>query len=217
MPELVDGGRVRRGWLGVGIQPLTQELAESFGVPGAKGALLNRVVADTPAEEAGLRAGDIVTAVNGQKVADSRELSEAIAALDPGSKAKLTLWRVGAELTLTVELAERPEKDVLARATPRLEPRERGSFGLRLADLTRAEEHALGLSGGARVEEVQPGSPADEAGLAAGDVILSIGTQDVASAEEARELLGDAQGRVRLLVQSRDGSPRWIVIERADR
>ncbi|MEQ1893513.1 MAG: Do family serine endopeptidase, partial [Planctomycetota bacterium] len=218
MPDLIDGGRVRRGWLGVGLQPLTAELAESFDAPSTKGALLSRVYADTPAEEAGLRSGDIVTAVNGQAIDDSRELSEAIAALDPLSAVKLTLWRDGKELELSVVLAERPEKQELARALPRLEARERGNFGLRLEDLSRAEERTLGISGGARIGEVLPGSPAAAAGLAAGDVLLSIGARDVASAEEAAQALGETQGRVRLLVQTSDGSPRWVLLERrADR
>jgi serine protease Do len=217
MPDLVEGGRVRRGWLGVSLQTLTPELAESFDAPGTQGALLSHVYANTPAEEAGLRAGDILTAVNGQKVADQRALSEAIAALDPGSEAELRLWRDGRELELTVELAERPERNQLAKFTPLTETRERGGFGLRLEDLSRAEGRALGVSGGARIGAVQPGSLAEEAGLEPGDVILSIGPRDVASAEEAVAALREANGRVRLLIQ-RDGSARWVVLDRrADR
>jgi len=205
---------VRRGWLGVGIQPLTPELARSFEAPGTLGALVTRVHEDTPAEEAGLRAGDIVTAVDGRQIADNRALSEAIAALDPGAETELTLWRDGAERKLTVELAERPEREALAGARLPVSPRERGGFGLRLEDLSRAETKALGITGGARVGEVLPGSPAAEAGLVAGDLILSIGSADVDSAEEGLELLRAAEGRVRLLVQTQDGSPRWIVLER---
>jgi serine protease Do len=213
MPDLVEGGRVRRGWLGVGIQPLNAELAESFDAPSSAGALVSRVYEDTPAEEAGLRAGDIITAVNGKKIADNRALSESIAALDPGAEATLTVWREHEELALVVELAERPARGELAESRAPSSPRERVPFGLRLGDLSRAEQRSLGVTGGARVESVQPGSAAAEAGLREGDVILSIGRGEVASAQDANEWLREAEGRVRLLVQSGDESARWIVLD----
>jgi len=214
MPDLVDGGRVKRGWLGVGIQPMTEALAKSFDAPDAKGALVTRVYEDTPANEAGLRKGDIITAVNGKAIGNDRGLSETIAALDPGQEAKLSVWRDGKELELAVELATRPEREELAGARPLLERRARDDFGLGLQDLARAELRALEIDGGVRVTRVQAGSPAAAAGLASGDVLLSIGSEDVRSAEEAAELLRAAGESVRLLVQSEDGGSRWLVLER---
>lgn len=214
MPDLVDGGRVKRGWLGVGIQPLTEALAESFDAPGAKGALVSRVYDDTPAAEGGLRAGDIISHVNGKPIEDSRGLSETIAALDPGQEAKLGVWRDGKQLELSIELATRPEREELAGARPLLERRSRDDFGLGLQDLSRADQRTLGIDGGVRVTRVQAGSPAAAAGLTSGDVILSIGSEEVRSADEAAELLRASGEDVRLLVQGEDGGTRWIVLER---
>jgi len=214
MPDLVDGGRVKRGWLGVGIQPMSEELAESFDAPSTQGALVTRVYDDTPAAEAGLRSGDIITAVNGKQIDDNRGLSDTIAAIDPGQEVKLSVWRDGKELELAVELATRPEREELVGAQPLLERRSRDDFGLGLQDLSRADQRALEIDGGVRVTRVQPGSPAAAAGLTVGDVILSIGSEDVGSAEEAAELLREAGARARLLVQTEDGGTRWIVLER---
>jgi serine protease Do len=215
LPKLVNAGRVSRGWLGVNLQPLTKELAKSFELEETRGALINQVVPGTPADRAGLRSGDIVLEVNGTAVADPRALSEAIAALEPGSTARLGLLRDGEERDLEVELGERPSQ--AARLDPR-EPREleRNAFGLALGDLSPSMAKELDLPGGALVREVRPDSPAAAAGLEPGDVILSVGKHDVDSGSEAARLLAEAGSGARLLVASRDGSTRWLFLERRE-
>jgi serine protease Do len=212
LPDLLEDGRVTRGWLGVTLQPLTPELARSFGAERTDGALVSEVLDDTPAEAAGLRRGDIVLSVGGKAVRGPRELSEAIAALAPGTEAELEVVREGDELRVSVELGERPPKDLLARSERRSEPAA-SAFGLRLADVPRAMARSLDIPGGALVREVQPGSPAAEAGLAPGDVILSIDEHEIDDAEQGNRHLREAESGVRLLVRGHDGSTRWLFLE----
>jgi len=213
LPELVNGGRVSRGWLGVTLQTLTPELARSFQLESAHGALISEVLSDTPAAKAGLRPGDIVLSIEGKEVQDHRELSDAVAALAPGTEAELTLLRDGAEKAVSVVLGERPAKDVLARREVRA-PRGSDAFGLRLGDVPRNLARELELSGGAVVREVAPDSPAARAGLMPGDVILSVDEHEIATADDAVDHLREAGSGARLLVRSQNGSARWLFLER---
>ncbi|MSR64068.1 MAG: Do family serine endopeptidase [Planctomycetes bacterium] len=215
MPGLEREGRVSRGWLGVNIQPLTPELAESFGARAKQGALISDVLANTPAHAAGLRAGDVILSVNGQTVDGPKELSAAIARLEPGSAAQLVVLRDGAEKDFSVALAERPPKDTLARRELRgVEP---DTFGLQLGDLPRGMARQLDVEGGALVHKVEPGSAADDVGLQAGDVILSVGKHDVTSAAGAREALLQLDSGARLLVRSEDGATHWVFLKKGSR
>jgi serine protease Do len=215
MPDLVHDGRVSRGWLGVNLQAMTPKLAQSFGIEPGRGALVSQVLVDTPAARAGLRPGDVVLSVDGKNVAGPRELSETIAGLAPGSKAELLLQRDGAEKTVSVELAERKGKDELAEREPRGEGHA-GGFGLRLGEVPAAVARELGLSGGALVREVAPGSAAAEAGIVPGDVILTIGKHDIGSPDEAVDALRATESGVRVLVRSSDETTRWLFLERPD-
>jgi serine protease Do len=212
LPELVSDGRVSRGYLGVSLQDLTPELSRSFGVAEAKGALISEVVAGTPAARAGLRSGDIVTALAGAAVTSSRELSTRVAALEPGREVELTLLRDGASARVTVELGERPGRDELARRADSERPS--NDFGMRLAPVPESLARSRGLDGGALVREVVPGSPADEADLRPGDVIVSVEKYEVDSADEAARRLREADDSVRLLVRGQDGGARWVFLER---
>jgi len=213
LPGLESEGHVSRGWLGVSLQPLTPELAGSFGAKGTQGALIADVIDDTPASKAGLRAGDIVTSIGGKTVNSSRELSSMVAALAPGTQTELRVLRDGAETKLSLTLGERPGKDALEHPAAESESHG-GSFGLRLGDMPQALARSMEVTGGALVREVQPGSPADEAGLRAGDVVLSVGKHEVASAEEGVRYLRDAEDGARLLVRTQDGGTRWIFLKR---
>jgi serine protease Do len=213
LPELVHDGRVSRGWLGVSLQPLTPELAKSFELASPTGALISEVLSDTPAAEAGLRPGDVVLSIQGKDVRDDGELREAVAALAPGTEADLTLLRDGEQKSITVQLGERPGRDVLARRETRA-PRGSESFGLRLGDVPRNLARELELSGGAVVREVLPDSPAARAGLMPGDVILSVDEHEIDGSDDAVEQLREAGSGARLLVRSRDGSSRWLFLER---
>src|SRR5262245_58744122 len=115
--QLKDKGVVSRGWLGVQIQPVTADIAESLGMKGSDGALVAEPQADSPAVKAGILAGDVVTAVNGRAVKDAREFARMIGAMAPGEEAKLTIWRKGAETSVAVKLGELP-KEHTASAAP---------------------------------------------------------------------------------------------------
>jgi len=212
LPQLVQDGRVTRGWLGVMLQPLNADLARSFGAESARGALVSQVLDDSPAAKAGLRSGDIVLAVQGQLVEDPRDLSERVAALPPGTEAKLSILRDHERTELAVDLGARPGSDELARQGGRgASDLER--YGLRLDDVPAGMARQMDLSGGALVREVESGSAAEEAGLQAGDVILSIGNEEVDSAAEGTRLLHDNTKGVRLLVHSLSGGTRWVFLQ----
>ena len=210
LPELVADGRVSRGWLGVMLQPLTDELARSFGAE-KRGTLISQVVDNTPASEAGLRSGDIVLSVAGKGAGSPRELSNAVAALDPGTRVELEVLREGEPMTVTVALGERPADALKQR--PKERESERDGYGLRLTELPEALARAERLSG-ALVREVEPGSPAEKAGLRPGDVLLSVGSRELDSPEEGARLLRESDSGARLLVRAHDGSTRWVFLER---
>ena len=216
--DLADDGRVERGWLGASIQDLDRDLARSFGFEGDAGALVARVLADSPAERAGLRAGDIVTRVDRSAVASSKELRDTIAALSPGHSADLSIWRDGGARELSVELGSRPSAS--GEEVGPAEPAEAFRWGLALDDLDAGRARSLGLEGehGALVTEVEPGSPAARAGLRPGQVIASVGGEPVDSADQAARLLRQAGGDapVRLHVRDANGA-RFLLLRPEER
>jgi serine protease Do len=144
LPQLHANGKVRRGWLGVGIQDLSEELAEKFGVKNRRGVLVSQVFEGSPAEKAGLKVGDVVLALNDRRVEQTRELSRAVAALAPGSRASLKILRKGRRWTIRVKLAERePSEDM---ATGRVEKETGETFlGLTLTPMTPRWARRLGV------------------------------------------------------------------------
>jgi serine protease Do len=181
--QLEKQGRVSRGWLGVAIQDLTPDLAARFGLESGEGALVGDVLEGGPAEAAGIRPGDVVTAWNGRPVASRRALQEAVADTRPGSEVKIELVRDGKRIELTVKVAEMPEDAALRaaegrRSAPRRErPREAERVGITVRALTRAMARELDLPQDARgviVSSVDGGSPAAAAGLRAGDLIEEV-------------------------------------------
>ena len=211
LPSLLASGHVSRGWLGVSIQRLTPELARSFGAKVDQGALISEIRAGAPAEKAGLRSGDIVLALDGTPVNGPAELSEKIAALEPGTKVELETLRDGKRSTIEVTLALRPgETGQRGEAEEFERPAERvpARWGLKLGEPTPELEAQLDVDHGALIETVIPGSPAEDAGLAPGDVILSVGDERVDSVADCLKQLraADPADGVRLLVRSQSGT-----------
>ena len=190
--QLKDKGTVTRAWLGVQIQPVTQGIAESLGMKTAQGALVDEAQVDTPAAKAGIQAGDVITAVNGTAIKDSRGLAREISGMAPGSSAKLDIIRKGEAKTVTVTLAQMPNKmpkqanagesDEATPGTPRL--------GLSVAP---AGEVAGAGNKGVVITAVDPDGPAAEHGLQSGDVILDVAGNSVASVSDLRKALADAK------------------------
>jgi serine protease Do len=204
--QLQRHGKVERGRLGVAIQGLDKELAQSFGLEEAAGALVANVEEGSPADKAGLKAGDVVLGVNGAKVTDSTDLPRIIGDMRPGSAARLQVWRDRKSRDLTVTLGAQQAEESTAAARPRSPRTERqntGKLGLSGRALSAQEARQLGVAGGLLVEET--GGPAARAGIQAGDVILALNNQPVTGVEQFRNLLEQAGDRYALLVQRGSG------------
>jgi serine protease Do len=190
--QLKEHGTVTRGWLGVQVQPVTTGIAESLGLKQAQGALVDDAQPDTPAAQAGLRAGDVITSVNGNPIKDSRTLAREISGMAPGSSAKLDILRKGEAQTITVTLAKMPNN---IQKVGRADESEQGLKGIPHLGLSVAPAGDVGGAGdkGVVVTAVEPDGPAAEHGLQSGDVILAVGGKNVSSAADLRNALSEAK------------------------
>ncbi len=217
--ELETSGHVTRGYLGVAAQPVSPEMDEALGLPAdqkGKGALVASIEPNSPAASAGLQPGDVITAVNGEKVNDPRDLARDIGALKPGSKAEITLWRNGESLTKTVTLAALPEQ--AGEEEHGGGGAESGHIGVALQPLTPELREQLGAPAnlkGAVVANVEMGSAAEAAGLQPGDVIVGVGPTPVDGPEAAVKAIRkalDSRHAVALRVW-RDGQTLFVAID----
>jgi serine protease Do len=187
-------GKVTRGWLGVGIQEVTAELAGKFGIKENDGVLVNDVFENEPAARAGLKPGDIIAKVDGRRVETPAGLSRAVAGLTPGTKIELDVIRSGERRTITVDLGERKEDAVVA-SIPSPPPQPEVKLGLSVQDLTPelADKFKIKDQKGVLVNKVDPGSVAQEQGLREGDLIKEVNRQAVASSEEFKSAVAQAK------------------------
>jgi serine protease Do len=189
--QLKDKGMVNRGWIGVQIQPVTADIAESLGMKGSEGALVTEPQAGGPAAKAGVISGDVITVVNGNTVKDARDLAKQIGAIASGSSVKLTVWRKGEEKSISLTLGElpkerearttMPDSDTTGTDVPKL--------GLMLAP---AGQVAGSGSEGVVVTEVDPNGLASEHGIKTGDIIFDVGGNKVTSPADVRNAISDA-------------------------
>lgn len=217
LADLEDGGTVDRGWLGVQIQPIDSELAATLGLPEAKGALIAEVSADSPAERAGLVAGDVVTEFAGRPVDSPRELARVVGSSGAGERVELEIWRDGRSRTVAVDLGRLGGDEVVAGAAPTRGNAGEG-FGLTLEDLTAPIREDLGLEPdvrGAVVVDVVPGSPAAEQGIRRGDVVVSVNQDPTGSAREAADALAATSGDRALVLIRRGEARRFVALKRA--
>jgi len=194
--QLASSGRVTRGYVGVGTQPVTGPMAKALHLPDHSGALLASVESGSPAAKAGLEPGDVIQSVNEQKVTSPRDLALTVATVAPGQEARFHVLRDGRERDVSVRVGEQPaEKSAQARPA---EPASQSQLGVSLAPLTAEARDQLevpeGVSG-AVIRGVRAGSPAEQAGLRPGDVIVGVGNQKVASPSEVTKAVGSAWGR----------------------
>jgi Do/DeqQ family serine protease len=213
MTQLIENGEVRRGMLGVTIQPVTSDLARSLGLSDVRGALVNSVTANGPADKAGIRRGDVIVSVNGQSVKDTNDLRNDVAQLMPGSAVKLTIVRDGKEQSLDVTLAERQASAAGdSRGNGRPDP---AGFGITAEPLTRERARELGVSAttGVVVVDVEPSGRGADAGLRPGDVIAEVDRRPVASIDDLRAALKDGD-RPALVLVHRGAVTTFLTIER---
>lgn len=222
--QLMKTGTVSRGWLGVNIQNVTKDLAAGLGMEKPEGALVAAVTRDSPAEKAGVRTGDVIVAVDGERIEKLRELPRHIANLAAGQKADMTIFRGGSERTLAVTIGAMPKAEKIAAADPART--DAPKFGMMLAaidDSTRAQFGLARDDTGVVVTRIDPNGIAAKKGVRPGDVIRRISGQEVKTPAEAagvieKALAGnkDNQRKALLVLVNRKGNNRYVALPLRD-
>src|SRR5438132_900781 len=216
MSQLIASGRVVRGWLGIAIQDVTDELAGTFGVREREGVLVAEVIKGGPAEAAGVRQGDVIVELNGAPIKEVPELQRRVAAVAPGQPVRLKVIRERKPVALSVTVTEMPAEEPVLAGAPDEE-----SWGLGVEPLSGEAAAQLGLTiaGGLLVTDVVTGGPADRAGLRRGDVIVEVGKKPVADPAALFRMLAQLKPGDRVLVfvqrPSSGGRAEYLVMERS--
>ncbi|MCC2640580.1 MAG: degP [Nitrospira sp.] len=210
--SLVKTGKVVRGYLGIGIQDLNQDLAKSFHVKGSNGAVVTDVKEEGPAEMAGLKQGDVITAFEGTPIEDAMTLQRAVTRSAVGSKVRVKVMRDGHEKDLSVTIGELPDNPQLAKAEA--ESSDQPLAGLAVQELDREAAQELGIKGklqGIVVTDVEPESEAERAGLMPGDIIREINRKPVASMKDYARVASDLKkGQDVLVLINRRGASLYL-------
>jgi serine protease Do len=216
--DLRDHGQVERGWLGVYIQGIDEDLATTLDLNGTNGALVAQVTPDSPAAAAGLEQGDVILSYDGQPIKELRDLTGNVADTDPGTSAEMQVWRDGKEMSVDVEIGTTPDSDQVVAAAEQPAEDDTPKLGMALARLTPEARQSMELPGdleGAVVTDVQQGSPAAEKGLQRGDVIVEADHKKVTEPKMVSDAVRDAAERgdeTILLLIKRDGQDRFVAV-----
>jgi serine protease Do len=216
--QIKETGSVARGWLGVLIQEVTRELAESFGMENPHGALVAKVLEDSPAAEAGLKVGDVIVEFNGKKVMRSSGLPPLVGRAKVGKEAEVTVIRDKKRRNIGVLIAQLPNTITQAAFTPdSSSPEENSALGMKVETLGSEVRKRLKIEAGVQVVEVDESGPASDAGIQKGDVITMIDNREVESIDDFEEITDQLQSgkSVALLVQRRAG-PVFLAIRPED-
>jgi serine protease Do len=209
--QLKDHGHVTRGWIGVQIQPVNADIADSLGLKTAEGALVSEPQNDGPAAKAGIVARDVITSIDGTPVKDAHALARKIGTMAPGTSVKLGLMRDGSEKTVTLTLGTLPDDRQANAAAPQGAP-EKGTPKL---GLTLAPASAVGANQGVAITAVDPNGPAAERGMKSGDVILDIAGKTVSNPSDVTKEIADLQkaGKKTVLMRVKSGNAtRFVAI-----
>jgi serine protease Do len=210
--DLIKDGQVDRGWLGVQIQPVSKDIADSLGLADEKGALVAEPQDKSPAKAAGIKAGDVITAVDGKTVDSPKELARLIGGMIPGKSIQVKVWRDGSDKTFDVKLGEMPAPDKMASADNSKQSDTNSADTLDKFGLTvTPSDNGKGLV----VTDVDPNSDASDRGIRAGDVIVAVNSPDVSSAADVDRAASEAAkaGRKAVLVQiMRDDNSRFVAL-----
>ena len=215
--QLKTSGHVSRGWLGVQIQDVTRELAESFGMKKPQGALVSKVLPKSPAEAAGLQVGDIITDYNKQEIVSSSSLPPLVGATKIGDSAALKLIRQGQSKEVQVKIGTLPDEDEAVAAAPEPAGKEVNRLGLSVSGLSAEQREQLEIKqNGVLVHDVKPG-PAFDAGIRRGDVILRIQDQAIKDVKQFNEVVKDLpKGKSIALLVSRHGGSQFLALKLKD-
>jgi serine protease Do len=210
--QLRETGVVTRGWIGVEVQPVTEEIANSLGLRKAEGALVDEPQPDGPAVKAGIKPGDVIQSINGEDVKDSRDLAKRVAGIKPGQTATLGVFRDGSEKTVTLAIAKMPDRKVTENK-PGVEP----DHGAAPLGLTLAPAAAVVGEGtpGVMVTDVNPDGPAAEHGVRTGDVILDVAGKAVNNPSDVRDAVNAARsaGKQAVLMRVKSGDrARYVAL-----
>lgn len=210
IPQLRETGRVTRGWIGVMIQRVTPDIAESLGLKSAQGALVADVVKGGPAEQAGIKVGDVIVEFDGDEVKESTELPALVAREKIGDDVPVVVMRDGSEETVTIQIAEMKDEEEVAAG-------ETEAYGVTVQNLTPEIAESLGIDldvQGVLVSSVEPGSPAEEAGLRRGDVIVEVNRKPVKDVDAyAKELKEIGPGKTVLLLVRRGENTVFLALK----
>lgn len=213
--QLISTGKVRRGKLGVTIQPITSELAASLGLSEVRGVIVSGVESSGPADRAGIKQGDVITAINGKPVEDSNSLRNQIASTQPGAEVTLTVRRDSTEQQLRVKLGELSVEANHAGSNRSEGGGSAGLYGMSVSSLNPQTARRFGLpenTKGMVVTSIEPISPAADAGLQPGDVIIQVNRQPVSNVAELKSALTQTKGRPALLLINRRGVNLYLTM-----
>jgi Do/DeqQ family serine protease len=218
MNKLISGGKMERGMLGAGVQTVTNDLAQSFGLKEAKGVAVTSVVPGGPADKAGLKSGDVILKLNGQDVNDANMLRNRVASTQPGSEVALTLWRNGQQQDMRVRLTELTAENARGgqgNSESGSEGASPGKLGITITPLTPDLAARIGVprtTKGVVVRDVDPSGPAAEAGIQAGDVIQEVNRQPVTSPADMQKALAKPGNPAPLLLINRQGQTVFVPV-----
>jgi serine protease Do len=213
--QLRERGSVTRGWIGVQIQPVTAEIADSLSLKEARGALVAEPQAGSPAVKAGIRAGDVIVGVDGKPVRDARELARTIGAMSPGTTVNLAILRDGKQLSLSLTLGELPNQRQASVKPEQTEPKKGAEVPRLGLTLVPASEHPGSGKEGVVVTDVAPNGIAAEHGFRAGDVIMEVAGRRVDSSGDVSTAITEAQaaGKRTVLLRVKSGEGiRFIAV-----
>ena len=213
LPQLKSGGKITRGWLGVSIQGITPDLAASLGLDQAKGALVSSVVQNSPADRAGIKAGDVIVGYEGKEINNANDLPFLVAGTPVGKTVSLQVFRGNKQTPLTVAIGKMKEEEVIAS------PSEQDDLGLTVEQITPdiAEDLGLEHSRGVVITAVAPDGPGDEAGFQPGDIIREINRQPVKDLSDYRKIIATAkQNRNILFLVQREDNTMFLALRKEE-
>jgi serine protease Do len=215
--QLKVSGKITRGRIGVMIQELTKELAESFGLSDASGALVVSIQKDSPAEKAGIEVSDVILQFDGKDVDSSADLPRIVGNTKPKSKVSMQVWRDGKIKKISITVGEIPSEEIVADSEEKSDKstKQINRLGLALSELTKEQKKQLDVSGGLLVEDVQPGI-ANRAGIHLGDVILGLNNKDIKSIKHFNKLLENIETGRNIALLIRRGEMTTFVTMRLD-